>query len=92
MDGAAKRIESQAAEIERLKSTPPDQREDLRCVIADLMRQCQESDALLRQALEALEKTRAFHQQDWSSEEITPKLTRDTIAAIKQHLGEARLA
>ena len=81
-------VERQAMEIERLKSTPPDQREDLRCVIADLMRQCQESDALLRQALEALEKTRAFHQQDWSSEEITPKLTRDTIAAIKQHLGE----
>lgn len=81
-------IAKQAAEIERLKSTPPDRREDLRCVIADLMRQCQESDALLRQALEALEKTRAFHQQDWSSEEITPKLTRDTIAAIKQHLGE----
>ena len=45
-------------------------------------------DTLLRQALEALEKTRAFHQQDWSSEEITPKLTRGTIAAIKQHLGK----
>lgn len=49
-------VARQAAEIERLKSTPPDQREDLRCVIADLTRQCQESDALLRQASELLHR------------------------------------
>jgi TATA-binding protein-associated factor Taf7 len=56
---------------------------------AEANAEIERKDALLRQALGALEKTRAFHQQDWSSEETTPKLTRDTIAAIKQHLGEA---
>ena len=77
---AAKLLRSQAAEIERLKSTPPDQREDLRCVIADLMRQCQESDALLRQALDAMQ---------WEvGGEPLPTLMMESIAAIKQHLGE----
>ena len=85
MDEAAKRIESQAAEIERLKSTPPDQREDLRCVIADLMRQCQESDALLRQALVLLRGPAPNGYGVGSEQEAV-------IAAIKQHLGEARLA
>lgn len=76
-------VARQAAEIERLKSTPPDQREDLRCVIADLMHQYQESDALLRQALEALAKY------------TTPgvlggrvPIDAELVAAIKQHLGE----
>lgn len=77
-------VARQAAEIERLKA----ELGDLPEAQAMLLRDCKVKDALLRQALEALEKTRAFHQQDWSSEEITPKLTRDTIAAIKQHLGE----
>lgn len=81
---AASMIEQQAAEIERLKA----ELGDLPEAQAMLLRDCKVKDALLRQALEALEKTRAFHQQDWSSEEITPKLTRDTIAAIKTHLGE----
>ena len=77
-------VARQAAEIERLKSTPPAKREDLHCVIADLMRQCQESDTLLRQALEAMQ---------WEvGGEPLPTLMMDSIAAIKQHLGEARLA
>lgn len=33
------------AEVERLRATPADQREDLRCVISDLTRQCQERKA-----------------------------------------------
>lgn len=81
MDGAAKRIESQAAEIERLKSTPPAQREDLHCVIADLMRQCQESDALLRQALVLLRGPAPNGYGVGSEQEAV-------IAAIKTHLGE----
>ena len=74
-------VERQAAEIERLKSTPPDQREDLRCVIADLMRQCQESDALLRQALVLLRGPAPNGYGVGSEQEAV-------IAAIKQHLGE----
>ena len=71
-----------AAEIERLKATPPDKREDLRCVIADLTRQCQESDALLRQASELLHRQWSCSAV-WSLEEA-----QDLDAAIKQHLGE----
>ena len=74
-------VARQAAEIERLKSEAELFAKHTGLALAA-------KDTLLRQALEALEKTRAFHQQDWSSEEITPKLTRGTIAAIKQHLGE----
>lgn len=75
-------IAKQAAEIERLKSTPPAQREDLHCVIADLTRQCQESDALLRQASELLHRQWSCSAV-WSMEEA-----QDLDAAIKQHLGE----
>lgn len=75
-------IAKQAAEIERLKSTPPAQREDLHCVIADLTRQCQESDALLRQASELLHRQWSCSAV-WSMEEA-----QDLDAAIKTHLGE----
>jgi chromosome segregation ATPase len=37
--------ESQAREIEELKATPPDKREDLRCVISDLCQQVRDRDA-----------------------------------------------
>lgn len=88
---ASKLIRSQAAEIERLKSTPPAQREDLHCVIADLTRQCQESDALLRQAVEALESidvgyrssTGGVHEVSFNETDCNAAIT-----AIKQHLGE----
>lgn len=84
-------IAKQAAEIEHLKFALNQEslaRENVSQMRAEFASKLDKSEALLRQALEALEKTRAFHQQNWSSEEITPKLTRDTITAIKQHLGE----
>ncbi len=42
IDSAADALESQAREIEELKSTPLDKREDLRCVISDLCQQVRE--------------------------------------------------
>lgn len=75
-------VAQQAAEIEQLKS----EMEDQYPCIDSLRSKVAKQTKLLRQALEALEKSRTFSQQDWSSEETTPKETRDTIAAIKQHL------
>ena len=76
-------VARQAAEIERLKATPPDKREDLRCVIADLTRQCQESDALLSQALEALAKYTTLGVLGGRV-----PIDAELVAAIKQHLGD----
>lgn len=77
---AASVLRLKAAETERLKSTPPAYREELHCVIADLTRQCQESDALLRQALEAMQ---------WEAGgEPLHTLIVESITAIKQHLRE----
>ena len=73
------------AEIERLKATPPDQREDLRCVIADLTRQCQESDALLRQALEVMQESMIDEGDTYDAWKIKWDASTE---AIKQHLGE----
>jgi len=57
---SANRIEELEREVERLKTTPPDKREDLCCVIADLCRYIRERDAniaLLREALEIYRDT-----------------------------------
>ena len=42
----------------------------------------------LKLALEALEKCRTYHQQDWSSEETTKPEVKQAITAIKEALRE----
>jgi hypothetical protein len=61
-------------EIERLKATPPDKREDLRCVISDLCRQVQERDAKLASS------------EQLAAEQLNNKLLREALeAVIKVH-------
>ncbi len=62
MSEAADALEAQQAEIERLKATPPDKREDLRCVISDLCQQVRDRDAeieILRHNLDTEERNHA---------------------------------
>lgn len=40
---SAEQVLATAAEIESLKTVPPEKRQDLYCVIADITRQCQEA-------------------------------------------------
>ena len=58
---AAQRLQvmrEQEAEIERLKLTPPDRREDLRCVISDLCAQVREAERQRDELLAVLEEVR----------------------------------
>lgn len=79
MEEAAKQIEQQAAEIGRLKSEAELFARHTGLIIAGLTRNRQESDALLQQALEALEAAINSHA-DWFNS------TDNAIAAIKTHL------
>lgn len=71
------RIEELEREVERLKTTPPDKREDLRCVVSDLCGQVREAraerDALQAdnaRLLEALENCRLLaarhRKEEWA--------------------------
>ena len=79
------------AEVEALKSTPPDKREDLRCVISDLMRQHREGIDALKAEVEALRAAAErknglllwalYHSQGGSS---------PVGQSIRRHLGIGR--
>lgn len=71
-----KTVAEQAAEIERLNTTPPSLREDLRCVISDLCRQVRDEQHNVKVLTDALE---LMLKDKWHWEQIATK----ALAAVK---------
>lgn len=88
-------MREQEAEIERLKLTPPDKREDLRCVISDLCAQVREAERQRDELLAALVRVQNFpshpgsHKDDRSGEADCPESWRHgwicAVEAIQDH-------
>jgi len=75
----AKTIAEQAAEIERLKTTPASLREDLRCVISDICQQARDEQHKVKVLTDALE---AYTDEVTTMEEWL-KMRHEALATVK---------
>lgn len=78
-----------AAHIRRLVAENEQKESALKIVEAtcdDFANQIEAKDALLRQAVEALKTGQIRAVSEWEVRDVTPKIVRAAIAAIRQHL------
>ena len=91
---AAQRLQvmrEQEAEIERLKLTPPDRREDLRCVISDLCAQVREAERQRDELKADAVRYRWLRDNPWD-EELTAVITYHRNALFDSAIDAAIVA